>query len=178
MEALILIIVVGTSIWVAIDASTIGVKKGQIKGVADMGPAGWFFGCLLLWIVGFPYYLAKRGEFKRINAKGQSGQGFSSQGTGSNLNELEKLASLRDRGVLTEQEFQIQKAKILGTPSYAQPPPATPRFQSKMKTSQTSPPVVDNRTVECPHCSNSILLRNIKAGRNNCPNCREVFEAE
>jgi hypothetical protein len=70
MEALILIIVLGTSIWVAVDASTIGVKKGQLKGIADMGPAGWFFVCLLLWIVGFPFYLAKRSELKRVNTPG------------------------------------------------------------------------------------------------------------
>ena len=29
--------------------------------------------------------------------------------------ELERLASLRDRGVLTEQEFTVQKSKLLGT---------------------------------------------------------------
>jgi len=29
-----------------------------------MGVAGWFFSCLLLWIVAFPAYLAKRGEYK------------------------------------------------------------------------------------------------------------------
>ena len=69
MGELILIIIVGTSIWVAIDASTIGVKKGQLKGMADLGPAGWFFVCLLIWIVGFPFYLAKRGELKKINGK-------------------------------------------------------------------------------------------------------------
>ena len=69
MEMLLPIIVVGTSIWVAVDASTIGVKKGQLTGVANMGPAGWFFVCLLLWIVGFPFYLAKRGELKPINGK-------------------------------------------------------------------------------------------------------------
>jgi len=69
METVIIIIVIGTSIWVAVDATTIGVKKGQIKGVADMGPAGWFFACLLLWIIAFPFYLAKRGELKKINGK-------------------------------------------------------------------------------------------------------------
>lgn len=69
MDALILIVVLGTSIWVAVDAATIGVKSGQIKGLGNMGPAGWFFACLLIWIVGFPFYLAKRPEFKRINGK-------------------------------------------------------------------------------------------------------------
>src|SRR5262245_49695935 len=64
----IAIIVVVTAVWVYFDAKAIGVKKGQISGFADMGPAGWFFATLLLWIVGFPLYLATRGEFKRINS--------------------------------------------------------------------------------------------------------------
>lgn len=37
----------------------------------------------------------------------------SSQDSGSTLAELERLQALRDKGVLTEEEFQIQKAKIL-----------------------------------------------------------------
>ena len=32
----------------------------------------------------------------------------------SYLDELERLAALRDQGILTEEEFQAQKAKILG----------------------------------------------------------------
>ncbi|NOU35951.1 MAG: hypothetical protein HOO88_04200 [Kiritimatiellaceae bacterium] len=69
MDTVVTIIVIATSIWVLVDAKTIGVKKGQISGVANMGAFGWFFVCLLLWIVGFPFYLAKRGEFKKINGK-------------------------------------------------------------------------------------------------------------
>lgn len=69
MEALFFIVVLGTSIWVLVDTKAIGVKKGQLKGVADLGPWGWFFVCLLLWIIGFPFYLAKRGELIRINGK-------------------------------------------------------------------------------------------------------------
>ena len=63
------IIVIATSIWVAVDAITIGVKKGQIKGFFDMGPVGWFFSCLLIWIIAFPCYLSERSEYKRINNK-------------------------------------------------------------------------------------------------------------
>jgi hypothetical protein len=38
------------------------------------------------------------------------------QGTrpGSNINDLEQLASLRDRGIISEQEFNIKKRQILG----------------------------------------------------------------
>ncbi|WP_018719256.1 hypothetical protein [Arhodomonas aquaeolei] len=69
MEALFSTVVIATSVWVLIDARTIGVEKGQLSGLADIGPWGWFFVCLFLWIVGFPYYLAKRPELKRINGK-------------------------------------------------------------------------------------------------------------
>ena len=71
MEALIFLVIIGSSIWVLIDAKSIGVKKGQIGGVGNLGPWGWFFICLLLWIIGFPFYLAKRSEYKRINSKGR-----------------------------------------------------------------------------------------------------------
>ncbi len=69
MESLVLLIVLGTSIWVFFDARSIGVKKGQVKGIADMGPTGWLLACLLLWIIGFPLYLSKRSAFKTVNQK-------------------------------------------------------------------------------------------------------------
>ena len=62
------LLVIGSSIWVFFDANTIGVKKGQVSGIADMSPVGWLAGCLLLWIVAFPLYLSKRSEFQRINS--------------------------------------------------------------------------------------------------------------
>lgn len=66
---LIWVVIIATSIWVLIDAKTIGVKKGQITGMGNMGPVAWFLGCLFLWIIAFPFYLAKRPEFKRVNGK-------------------------------------------------------------------------------------------------------------
>ena len=64
MRSLIIYVVVGTSIWVAVDASRLGVKRGTLDGgLFDMGPAGWFFGVLFLWIIGFPAYLIKRPRY-------------------------------------------------------------------------------------------------------------------
>jgi hypothetical protein len=63
------LIVVLTSVWVLIDAKIIGVKKGQVTGLLDLGPWGWFFCSLLLWIVAFPCYLIKRRGYKRINGR-------------------------------------------------------------------------------------------------------------
>ena len=75
MDTFILWIILGTSIWVFFDARAIGVKRGQVKGLANMGPLGWLLGCLLLWIIAFPLYLAKRNEFKRISQGRGTGTG-------------------------------------------------------------------------------------------------------
>ncbi|MBU1964225.1 MAG: hypothetical protein KKH02_01870 [Proteobacteria bacterium] len=71
MDTIIMLVILGTSVWVLFDARSIGVKKGMVKGLANMGPWGWFFVTLFLWIVGFPAYLAMRGKYKKI--KQQSG---------------------------------------------------------------------------------------------------------
>jgi uncharacterized membrane protein YdbT with pleckstrin-like domain len=56
---------------------------------------------------------------KTIYEQGEKNQTRMHQGGGaaaspSTTTELQRLADLRDKGVLTEQEFQAQKAKILG----------------------------------------------------------------
>ncbi len=56
------LVVLATSIWMAVDASRLGYDKRDIKGIAGMGPVGWFFCGLFLWIVAFPLYLIKRPE--------------------------------------------------------------------------------------------------------------------
>ena len=71
---IIVLIVIGTSIWVLIDASNIGARTGLVKGIADAGPFTWFIGCLLLWIVVFPMYLAKRGSIKTAAQLSQPAQ--------------------------------------------------------------------------------------------------------
>ena len=117
---IVILIVIATSIWVYFDAKKIGIKKGQIQGIANMGPGGWLAVCLLLWIVGFPVYLAKRGEFKRINSQSpppspqgsysptpsQESHGFDEQ--------LRKLAKLRDDGVISQEDFEKKKKDLLG----------------------------------------------------------------
>ncbi|WP_215843264.1 restriction endonuclease [Acidithiobacillus montserratensis] len=66
MLILTFLVVLTTSIWVLLDAKKFGVKMGQMRGVGYLGPWGWFFACLFLWIVAFPYYLVKRHEFKKV----------------------------------------------------------------------------------------------------------------
>jgi hypothetical protein len=143
------LLVIVTSIWVAVDASNIGARRGLIKGLGDMGPAGWFFCCLLVWIVGVPVYLAKRSEIKAAAAlivatstpsdvaqlsqppltqrascshPNPTAQGdqhdWSRTGSAkaSKADELAKLAALRGSGVLTQEEFDVEKAKLLAAP--------------------------------------------------------------
>jgi hypothetical protein len=47
-------------------------------------------------------------------AGGQVVQGDVASGPGADLDALAKLADLRDRGVLTHEEFEAQKRKLLG----------------------------------------------------------------
>lgn len=143
---LVWLIIIGTSIWVAIDASNIGARKGLVKGVANMGPAGWFFCCLLIWIIGFPVYLAKRPEIKTAAATSKVvpsmpgypppvaqipmsppgwypsppsptqplDEGCIGLSVPSSADELFKLEALRKSGALSEEEFESEKAKVLG----------------------------------------------------------------
>lgn len=67
MGDLFLLFIVGSAIWVFFDAKSIGVKKGQLTGLVNLSPFGWFLVTLLIWIIGFPAYLANRGKLKEIN---------------------------------------------------------------------------------------------------------------
>lgn len=66
LTTVVSIIVLVTACLVAVDASNLGARRGALGGgFLDMGPAGWFFACLLLWIVAFPSYLAARPRLVR-----------------------------------------------------------------------------------------------------------------
>ncbi|MEI7999020.1 MAG: zinc-ribbon domain-containing protein [Candidatus Omnitrophota bacterium] len=60
--------IIASSIWVFMDAKKIGVKKGQITGIANLDPGTWLVVCLFLWVIAFPMYLIKRPEFIKANA--------------------------------------------------------------------------------------------------------------
>jgi hypothetical protein len=42
------------------------IAKGVDKKSLGGGPVAIFLGCLLIWIIVFPYYLVKRSNAKRI----------------------------------------------------------------------------------------------------------------
>ena len=61
-----IVLVLGTSIWAAVDAGSIGAGKvASDCWSVNTSPGQWFFLCLLVWIVFFPLYLAKRSGIKR-----------------------------------------------------------------------------------------------------------------
>ena len=75
MTSLLLLAVVGTSIWVAVEASNLRARPGVLGGgLLDMGPVAWFFCCLLFWIVGFPAYLLTRPRYVAAARQLQFGQ--------------------------------------------------------------------------------------------------------
>ena len=61
-------IILGSSIWVPIDATRIGAKRDKTLGMAGTSPAVWFVACLLFWIIFFPLYLFQRDKIKAAHA--------------------------------------------------------------------------------------------------------------
>jgi hypothetical protein len=70
------VLVIGTTIWVAFDSSSLGATKGTVRGLADMGPVGWSISCLACWIVAFPLYFVTRPKLIAAKAarEGQNDQ--------------------------------------------------------------------------------------------------------
>lgn len=85
------------------------------------GKALWFLFVLFIPLIGVLAYLIVRGgkmhEHARVEARRQD-QEFrayvqDAAGTKSTADELTKLAGLRDHGVITSEEFEQEKSKIL-----------------------------------------------------------------
>jgi len=73
VTGIVLIVVVVSAIWVAVDAHNLGVKRGCLGGsFVDSGVAAWFFVTLLLWIIGFPLYLVTRPKYVALHGRASS----------------------------------------------------------------------------------------------------------
>ena len=90
----------------------------------DMGgfaKALWLIFVIVVPFLGVLVYVIARGhsmaqrDMESMQAQQQAFDTYVRQaaGSGGTAGELEKLVDLRDRGVITEQEFQSQKAKLL-----------------------------------------------------------------
>jgi hypothetical protein len=141
----------------------------------------------VFWIIPIVFYLIQKKTvqtgiqevFTRIKNEFMSSEGGKARRQGStDLDQLQKLAELRDSGVLSEEEFQTKKSQILGPP--ASKPWLSGGATYPAATQQQRPPLppVDNTVVSCPHCEGAILLRSLVVGSNICPHCQQTFEAE
>jgi ABC-type multidrug transport system fused ATPase/permease subunit len=89
--------------------------------LSGWGKAAWFILVLILPIIGVIAYLLARGskmaEHRRqdVEAQEKAMREYvrTVGGESSKAAELEKLADLRDRGVITDEEFARQKARLL-----------------------------------------------------------------
>lgn len=106
MKALYFVVII-SSIWVFFDRRSIKVEKSHLKGFWGMGAFSWFISCLLLWIVAFPMYLIKRGHLKNLAGNTQKAS------DSNKLENLQKLGELKEKGVISDEEFEKEKAKLI-----------------------------------------------------------------
>ena len=93
-------------------------RSNDLSGWAK---ALWFIFVLFIPLIGVLVYLIARGSSMQQRAQReaqQQDQQFrayvqDAAGSGSTADQLTKLADLRDRGVITPEEFERQKAKVL-----------------------------------------------------------------
>ena len=93
------------------------------KDLGGFGKALWVIFVIILPFLGVLVYLIARGhsmserDYEDAKAQEQAFQSYvrsaASTGGGGTGDELTKLAALRDQGVLSDAEFQQQKAKLL-----------------------------------------------------------------
>jgi Short C-terminal domain/Phospholipase_D-nuclease N-terminal len=105
--------------WVLI---TIFIDIFRSRDLSGWAKALWFIFILILPLVGVLVYLIARGakmhehEVRAAEAQEQQFRKYvqDAAGSKSTADELAKLADLRDRGVISPEEFDREKAKILG----------------------------------------------------------------
>ena len=90
--------------------------------LSGWGKAGWMIFLLVVPFLGVLVYVIARGdtmgkhEIARAQAQSKAFQSYVQEAasSGGAADQLTKLADLRDRGVITDAEFDQQKAKVLG----------------------------------------------------------------
>ena len=107
--------------WVLI---TVFIDIFRSSDLSGWGKAGWFIFVLIIPVIGVLVYLIVRGgkmhqrQVQAAQAQDQEFRSYVQDAAGSqtsSADELAKLADLRDKGVITAQEFESQKAKLLAS---------------------------------------------------------------
>jgi hypothetical protein len=104
--------------WILI---TVFIDIFRSRDLSGWGKALWFLFVLIIPLIGVLVYLIVRGgkmHERMVQQAQQQDQQFrdavqDAAGSQSPADQLAKLADLRDRGVITNEEFDRQKAKIL-----------------------------------------------------------------
>jgi Short C-terminal domain/Phospholipase_D-nuclease N-terminal len=104
--------------WVLI---TVFIDIFRSHDLSGWGKALWFLFVLIIPLIGVLVYLIVRGgsmHDRMVRQAQQDDQQFrdyvqDAAGSQSPADQLTKLADLRDRGVITPEEFEREKAKIL-----------------------------------------------------------------
>lgn len=93
------------------------IFRSEISG---WGKAGWVLFVIILPFLGVLIYLIANGDDMQNRSMKQAADAQNAQreyiqsvAGSSSADEIEKLASLRDSGHITNEEFQAQKAKLL-----------------------------------------------------------------
>ncbi len=116
------LVVIGTSIWASVDANSQALNGNPI---GPFGPGGWLVACFLLWIVFFPVYLIARASspnktepvLTRVanQIRAPLPGGLAAEAPPQSIaDELSKFGELHKTGLMSEEEFQAQKARLLG----------------------------------------------------------------
>ena len=106
--------------WILI---TVFIDIFRSKDLSGWGKALWFIFVLVIPLIGVLVYLIARGgsmHERQVRDAQQEEQQFRSYvqdaaSSGTSADQLAKLADLRDRGVITAEEFDREKAKILAS---------------------------------------------------------------
>ena len=104
--------------WILI---TVFIDIFRSHDLSGWGKALWFLFVLIIPLVGVLVYLIVRGgsmheravQQAQVQEKQFRGYVQEAAGSQSTADQLAKLADLRDRGVITSEEFDREKAKIL-----------------------------------------------------------------
>jgi ABC-type multidrug transport system fused ATPase/permease subunit len=104
--------------WILI---TIIIDIFRSHDLSGWAKALWFLFILVLPLIGVLVYLIARGgkmhehEVRQAQRQEEQLRGYVQEAAGSqsSVDQLAKLADLRDRGVITAEEFDREKAKIL-----------------------------------------------------------------
>lgn len=93
------------------------------RDLSGWAKAGWVIFVIVLPLLGVLVYLIARGgsmherQVREVQAQDQEFRAYVRDAAGTNgqsqSDEITKLAGLRDRGVISDQEFEQAKAKVL-----------------------------------------------------------------